>query len=174
MAAFTGIWKLDTCKSSSQKSLMYALGRPMWQLLLADKTSETIEISHSAKLENDSTIHRFRKDVRINIDFMILNGLSFLSRIPYDKIEYSHIFVCDNEDVHFKNDCKNFGACSAKASRVNENVFTVEWHLIQGILVSKHTVCSDQLRIDIYFASYSGRNKVRTVKIYRKQPGQKS
>jgi hypothetical protein len=139
---FSGEWRVDNAQSTSQQSLLRAMGKPSWQIGLVDKASETFVLRHSTGNVNGKIVHTFEKDVLIYLDSVVLAMLSFI--IPVNQVKYQHTFHADGHKQHHADDAKGFGECESLTTwDAKTQTFTIRWFLHNGILKAIHDLPSD-------------------------------
>ena len=112
-SSLTAKWILNVGKSTSQKALLIAMGRPPWQRYVIDKAGEDFNLKHfKKKTDSGRDIHFFQKNVKIYLDSIVLKLLSTIFNEDTDKVIYSHQLTANGKSVEHKDDEKQFGGLS--------------------------------------------------------------
>ena len=164
---FSGEWRVDNVKSTSQQALLRAMGKPSWQINLVDRASERFVLTHTTDIVDGKRIHIFHKDVLIYLDSVILAMLSVL--IPVNEVKYAHTFRADGLKQHHAEDAKGFGECDSLATwDAKTKSLTIRWFLANGILKAVHDLTSEnEFRMHNEFTNARGET-FRATKYYRR------
>jgi hypothetical protein len=169
---FTGRWELDIEKSSSQKNLLKAMGKPAWQRKVVDGANELYNIFQFKRTTKTGKSVYFY-DISSKI-FLVSKILKF---IPFSSVKYSHTIVANKKEIKHLNDEKKFGDCTSRTEQLtgqSHPTFVVRWYLQSGILKVSHIFISDKkdpmkdvFRTDIVFTNKSGES-VSSFKIFKR------
>ncbi len=155
MQSLTGVWTLNQKKSSSQRPLLQALGKPDWQINIIDDADETFILGHCLDKQG---VHVVYKKVDIFLRASILKLISWV--YPINRIEYEHTIRGDKVRVFHKADQKQLGDCYTLAYWDSDTQsFVIRWFLKDagGILVSSHTIDDEgNLRVTMTFTNVKG------------------
>lgn len=163
--SFTGRWILNHEQSVSQKQIMYAMGKPSWQLKLIDKADENLRLIHVETKQHSL----FDKYVHIFLKSTILDVIAKLFHIPFNEVHYKHVMHADTKSREHPADEKGFGKCTSRTT-FSKNVLTIRWYLRFGLLKVKHTITkNDQFRAEMIFINKKN-VETRAVKIYDRRP----
>jgi hypothetical protein len=174
--SFTGFWKLNHVKTSTQKSLLRAMGRPSWQISVIDGADEDFRLIHYTKtLPTGAKVHLFDKKVKIFLNSKFLSALSFF--IPINQVNYSHKLVANGNVQKHSDDQKQFGPSSSKTLWTSEDddktstgTFTIRWYLSKGLLKVTHTVTdNDEFKLFLSFTNHKGET-FEAYKVYDRHP----
>jgi hypothetical protein len=145
---FNGKWVINHDLSTSQKPLLEAMGKPMWQIYVINDADEDFELIHTLNAKN---VHCFTKNVRMFLNSKFLTVIATLITIPFNEFQYNHCFEANGVKVHYPNDKKDFGDCDAITTyNSNNNTFTIRWQLKYGLLTAVHSLTDlNQFRIDM-------------------------
>jgi hypothetical protein len=145
---FNGKWVINHDLSTSQKPLLEAMGKPMWQIYVINDADEDFELIHTLNAKN---VHCFTKNVRMFLNSKFLTVIATLITIPFNEFQYNHCFEANGLKVHYPNDKKDFGDCDAITTyNSTNNTFTIRWQLKYGLLTAVHSLTDlNQFRIDM-------------------------
>jgi hypothetical protein len=173
MAKFSGVWILDHDATESQRSLLRAMGRPEWQILVIDDADERFELSVFRDPTTSGVV--MDKNVTIQLQGMVklaANTLHKLSGITveFDKVHYEHTLHADGSEAKHADDEKQFGPCTSKTTYQDHptKVITVDWKLSTGLLNVKHYIDANDRLHEVLCFSAPNQPSITASKIYRR------
>ncbi len=170
--SLTGNWKLNLAKSTSQKELLVAMGKPSWVIRYIDQAEEDFVLFHFCKNHDGKPVHYFEKFVKIYLNSTLLQIVSALFDLEYDKVSYSHKLVANNKEKHHEDDEKRFGKCISRTTwepMGNRQCFVIRWYLNVGLLKSTHWV-NDQDELNMEMELTSGDKVTKATKVFDRVP----
>jgi hypothetical protein len=163
--SFTSLWKLNLSLSTSQRNLLINMERPSWQIDVIDNAFEDFRLVHY--YDKEKKLHYFDKKVTIYLDSLFIKAISFITRIEFDKVKYSHRLIANQKTKSHEPDEKKFGECKSITSwedkyEIDNKVvsgFTIRWILKNGILKVFHFI-NEQNKLEVRMDFYNSKTNI--------------